>query len=905
MSLGPDGEPVTSLVTSPNPSRFGHGVTLTATVSPNTATGDVAFLDDADTLGTATLDAGVATLTTAALGVGDHSLAASYGGDDVFGSSMSFALTQTVLPDSTTLELTSTPTPAVAGQAVLLTATVSPAGAGGSVEFRDGATSLGAATLTAGVATLALPGLCGGSYSLSAIYAGDAGHYGSASAVLAHVVSPAPTAVAVVSSLGSARLGQAVSFTATVSDSAGGACALTGTVQFVIDSVAFGAPVALSGDSATVGGITNLAIGSHGVRATYSGNASFQASASPAITQTVFVEASSTALGSAPNPSRLGQAVTLTATVTPDSATGTVVFREGPDSLGTAALTAGVASMTTAALGAGAHSLTAAYGGSSLYGASVSPVSVHTVLPDSTTLALASSPSPSVVGQAVLLTATVSPAGAGGSVEFRDGATSLGAATLTAGVATLALPGLCGGSYSLSAIYAGDAGHYGSASAVLAHVVSPAPTAVAVVSSLGSARLGQAVSFTATVSDSAGGACALTGTVQFVIDSVAFGAPVALSGDSATVGGITNLAIGSHGVRATYSGNASFQASTSPAITQDVETPKPALVGVRDIVNDQGGRVKLLWNASYLDLAPYDSIATYWVLRSAPALAATRAMQAGARVSRPGEAPDPQVGTFVAVQQQGSTYYWEYIASQPAFHVANYSYVAATTCDSIAGSNLLTAFMIMARTANGTQWWSSDPDSGYSVDNLAPHTPTAFTGAYVSGTATLRWGRCPDADLALYRLYRGATAGFAPAPDNLVAARTDTGYVDVAGATYYYKLCAVDVHGNASGFATLLPSGTTDVEGGASPAFTLESVRPNPSRGEQLSVAFTLPAAAAARLELVDVSGRRVAGREVGALGPGRHAVAFGAGHRLEPGLYLVRLTQGANVRVTRVAVLR
>ena len=56
--------------------------------------------------------------------------------------------------------------------------------------------------------------------------------------------------------------------------------------------------------------------------------------------------------------------------VTPDSATGTVVFREGPDSLGTAALTAGVASMTTAALGAGAHSLTAAYGGNSLYAGS-------------------------------------------------------------------------------------------------------------------------------------------------------------------------------------------------------------------------------------------------------------------------------------------------------------------------------------------------------------------------------------------------------------------------------------------------------------------------------------------------------------------------------------------------------
>ena len=87
--------------------------------------------------------------------------------------------------------------------------------------------------------------------------------------------------------------------------------------------------------------------------------------------------------------------------------------------------------------------------------------------------------------------------------------------------------------------------------------------------------------------------------------------------------------------------------------------------------------------------------------------------------------------------------------------------------------------------------------------------------------------------------------------------------------------------------------------------FTLEGLRPNPSRGELLRVAFALPSSAAARLELLDVSGRRVVEREVGALGAGRHVLDLAAGRRLAQGLYLVRLTQGANVRVARVSVLR
>jgi hypothetical protein len=87
-------------------------------------------------------------------------------------------------------------------------------------------------------------------------------------------------------------------------------------------------------------------------------------------------------------------------------------------------------------------------------------------------------------------------------------------------------------------------------------------------------------------------------------------------------------------------------------------------------------------------------------------------------------------------------------------------------------------------------------------------------------------------------------------------------------------------------------------------SFTLEGVRPNPARGNGLTVVFALPTGASARLELLDVSGRRELSREVGSLGAGRHTVNLAEGRKVAPGLYWVRLTQGANRRAARVAVI-
>src|SRR5207342_1620340 len=152
------------------------------------------------------------------------------------------------------------------------------------------------------------------------------------------------------------------------------------------------------------------------------------------------------------------QSVTFTASVTPSGATGTVQFFDGVNSLGTVALSGGTASLTTSALTAGGHSITASYGGDANFAGSTSPSLSQTVSAASTATALTSSLDPSVFGQQVTLTATVSPSsGPTGTVQFFDGVNSLGTVVLSGGTASMTTSALAVGTHFITASYSGNA----------------------------------------------------------------------------------------------------------------------------------------------------------------------------------------------------------------------------------------------------------------------------------------------------------------------------------------------------------------------------------------------------------------------------------------------------------------
>jgi hypothetical protein len=331
---------------------------------------------------------------------------------------------------------------------------------------------------------------------------------------------------------------------------------------------------------------------------------------------------------------------------------------------------------------------------------------------------------------------------------------------------------------------------------------------------------------------------------------------------------------------------------------------------VRDVPNDQGGQVSLFWNASPLDASPAFAIGSYWIWRQVPSALAQSALARGARLLPDGTTPaDAPRAAFRTTTSGMTTWYWELVDTQIAQGFPGYSFVAPTTCDSVAAGNPRTVFMVEARGALAGQWWFSDPDSGYSVDNLAPVAPSPFTGQYLAGTTRLHWGVSAAADFAVFRLHRGHEATFTPGPSNLVVTKADTGYVDAAGAPYFYKLAAVDIHGNVGTYALLQPSGTAGVPGAGAPReLALSAPAPNPLRGS-CTMRLALPREARVTLAVFDQQGRRVRTLLAGALPAGEHPVAWDGrddgGRPVACALYFVRLETGGRAISRRLVVVR
>jgi len=136
------------------------------------------------------------------------------------------------------------------------------------------------------------------------------------------------------------------------------------------------------------------------------------------------------------------------------------------------------------------------------------------------------------------------------------------------------------------------------------------------------------------------------------------------------------------------------------------------------------------------------------------------------------------------------------------------------------------------------------------------------------------------------------TRAFADGTERLVYEDGDI----VAGRRYGYALRAAGAPGSAP-----LARVWVDV-----PEWALAlSVQPNPSRGVPLQVAFTLPVSAPVRIELLDVSGRRVDALESRTFGAGRHTAVLGVRRALAPGRYVVRLIVRNETRTATAVVLR
>jgi uncharacterized repeat protein (TIGR01451 family) len=209
----------------------------------------------------------------------------------------------TVNKQASATGVTSSLNPAVFGQSVTFTATVTSGGGtpAGTVTFKDGSTAISSALPLdgSGVASFSTSSLAAASHTISAVYSGSALYAASTSANLSQVVSKAGTATALVSSLNPACAGQAVTLTATVSVVAPGAGIPAGSVNFKDGSTVVGNSIALDASGVATFTTSALASGIRNLTAVYNGNGNFSTSTStPALVETVNAKPTATVSGS-------------------------------------------------------------------------------------------------------------------------------------------------------------------------------------------------------------------------------------------------------------------------------------------------------------------------------------------------------------------------------------------------------------------------------------------------------------------------------------------------------------------------------------------------------------------------------------------------------------------------------
>jgi hypothetical protein len=211
------------------------------------------------------------------------------------------------------------------------------------------------------------------------------------------------------------------------------------------------------------------------------------------------------------------------------------------------------------------HNITAVYGGDTKFLGSTSNVVVQKVHYDTKT-SLTSNTNPSISGQSVTFTATVTAAAGTptGTVTFNDGSTILKTITLGGNKAIYTTSALSVGSHPITASYSGDTNNDVSASNLVIQVVNGLPKAnVSLSSSVNPSDSGQSVKFTATLSSSGA-----TGSVTFYDGSTSLGTATLSSGTASV--NTSSLTVGSHNITAVYGGNTTYASGTSNTVIQKV-----------------------------------------------------------------------------------------------------------------------------------------------------------------------------------------------------------------------------------------------------------------------------------------------------------------------------------------------
>ncbi|MFO1033118.1 MAG: Ig-like domain-containing protein [Hyphomicrobiales bacterium] len=584
--------PVVTATVAPTAVELGTAVTLSALVKSSRNNfavlhGSVEFFEENDnSLGSAPVMSGAASISKYSLSVGTHTVTAHYTGTAGYyqdADSAGVQLTVAPPPRPTTVLLSSDEPIVNINAPIVVTATVS---------TEDGSTPTGTIMLTwqghdnyllalneQGQASFTFYNGSAATLQFDAVYLGDVGFQGSSSNSL--LVQTANLNVETLTTLdvSSAALlsGQAVSFTARTKEKISGANVLQGSVEFFDGQTSLGTGTLSNGVAVLTTDV--LSVGDHTITARFGGDPLFFLGSDSAALRVNVASAprATTTVLSTPSPYvQLNTPFTVTVTVTSEDGsipTGQVwLIWQGHQDMVLTLDATGKVSVPFSTGNGDNQGFDAKYLGTPAFMESWAahlPVTITNLNVESRA-AISASATAVVAGQEITFTAEVKEKNSEffipqGTVEFYDGQQLLGSSSIADGIAKLKTSQLPAGTHNVTAHYVGVPYLYvGSDSAAVTVDVNERPRVTTTVLSTPSAnvQVGEVLTVSVTVTSDDG--AVPTGNVEFVWQNHAV-YNLALSHGQATF----QVAYGqpeSMTFTANYQGAPGFAASASNAL---------------------------------------------------------------------------------------------------------------------------------------------------------------------------------------------------------------------------------------------------------------------------------------------------------------------------------------------------
>lgn len=252
---------------------------------------------------------------------------------------------------------------------------------------------------------------------------------------------------------------------------------------------------------------------------------------------------------------------------------------------------------------------------------------------------------------------------------------------------------------------------------------------------------------------------------------------------------------------------------------------------------------------------------------------------------------------------------WTFIGEVPARQQNIYSFVAPTVYDStIINGIFWSVFQVTAHGINSNIFASSLPDSGYSIDNLIPHTPDSLKAIIFPNYVKLEWSDPVDEDFQYFSIYRDTIPNFDLTNKQPIANRVISNFEDhqvELRKTYYYKIIAIDFSGNKSTPSEEIVVNLTGVEGKVNPPnkFFLYQNYPNPFNSST-NISFDIPRRTFVNLNVYDPQGRRISTIISGELAAGKYTFNFDA-QNLPSGIYFYKLESEKFISIKKMILLK